>query len=65
MASIAFEHHLEPFVYETIKLAGDGRVPSVCMDTMHETARKTGAMAVLLFPSFCVFAKSFRPKGCP
>ena len=65
VASVAFEHHLEPFVYENIKVAGDGRVPSLCMDSMREAARRTGAMAVLLFSELLRVYEIFQAQGVP
>src|ERR1700684_3717483 len=48
LLAIAFDHHLETFVYENLMLVGDGHVPATQLDNLHESARKTAALAILL-----------------
>jgi SAM-dependent methyltransferase len=61
----AFDHHVEPFLYENLKLAGDGLVPGAWLDNMRESARKTGGRAVLLSSELLRICEIFEAEGVP
>ena len=62
----AFDHHVDPFLYENLKLAGDGLVPAAWLDNHARHARGNREEWRFYFsPSFCAFTKSLRPKACP
>jgi hypothetical protein len=61
----AFDHHVDPFLYENLKLAGDGLVPAAWLDNMRDTARKSGGMAVLFFSELLRIYEIFEAEGVP
>ena len=65
LLAIAFDHHVETFVYENLKLVGDGHVPSAQLDNLHESARKTAALAILLSSELLRIHEIFERHGVP
>jgi hypothetical protein len=61
----ALYHHVEPFLHENLKLAGDGLVPTAWLDNMRDSARKTGGMAVLFFSELLRIYEMFEVEGVP
>jgi SAM-dependent methyltransferase len=61
----AFDHHVEPFLYENLRLAGDGLVPAEWLDNMRESTRKTGGMAVLYSSELLRIYEIFEAAGVP
>lgn len=64
-AAIAFDHHVETFLYENLKLAGDGLVPADWLDNFRESARKTAGMSVLLSSELLRIHEIFEHQGVP
>jgi hypothetical protein len=65
VVAIAIDHHVETFVYENLKLVGDGRVPAAWLDSLQERARKTGGMSVLCFSELVRIHEMFEMAGVP
>jgi len=63
--AIAFEHHVETFVYENLKLVGEGHVPAARLDNLHESARKAAALAILLSSELLRIHEIFERHGVP
>src|SRR5580698_6185412 len=61
----AFDHHVDPFLYENLKLAGDVPVPAAWLDHLRDTARKSGGMAVLYFSELVRIYGIFEAEGVP
>ena len=64
-AAIAFDHHVETFLYENLKLAGDGLMPADWLDNFRESARKTAGMSVLLSSELLRIHEIFEHQGVP
>ncbi len=65
VTAMAFEHHVEPFLHENVKLAGDGLVPAERLDHLRESARKAGGMAVLFSSELLRIHEIFETEGAP
>ena len=63
--AIAVDHHVETFLYENLKLVGDGLVPAAWFDNLHERARKTAGMSVLCFSELVRIYEIFEVAGVP
>jgi hypothetical protein len=59
----ALDHHVEPFLYENLELAGEGLVPPAWLDNLRENARKTGGMAVLFSSELLRICEIFDTEG--
>ena len=65
VVAIAFEHHVEIFLYDNLQLAGDGLVPAVCLENLRESRRKTGGLALLLSSELLRIHEIFEREGLP
>jgi Uncharacterised nucleotidyltransferase len=65
VAAIAFDNHVETFLYENLQVAGDGLVPAAWLDNLRESARKTGGLAVLLSSELLRIHEIFELEGVP
>jgi Uncharacterised nucleotidyltransferase len=65
VVGIAFDHHVETFFHENLKLAGDGLVPAEWLDNLRERARKTAGMSVLLSSELLRIYEIFEKEGVP
>jgi Uncharacterised nucleotidyltransferase len=63
--AIAIDHHVETFLYENLKLVGDGLAPAAWFDNLQERARKTGGMSVLCFSELVRIHEIFETAGVP
>ncbi len=61
----SFDHHVEPFLYENLTLAGDGLVPVEWMDHIRESTRKTAGMAMLFTSELLRIYAIFEAEGLP
>ena len=61
----AFDHHIDPFLYENLKLAGNDLVPPAWLASIRDTTRKSGGMAVLYFAELLRIYEIFEAEGVP
>jgi hypothetical protein len=48
VVATAFQHHVASFLYENLRLTGEGLVPTVWLDSMRQYARESSRLALLL-----------------
>lgn len=65
VTATASEHHLEPFVYENLKLARNGLVPEAWLNNMRERASKTAGLAVVLSSELLRVCEVFEVERVP
>src|ERR1700676_2119589 len=49
VAATAFEHHVASFLYENLRLSGEGLAPIIWLDAMRQYTRESSRLALLLF----------------
>ena len=62
---IAFDHHVDPFLYGNLKFAGEALVPAVWLENMRNTARKSGGLAVMYFAELLRICEIFDAQEIP
>jgi hypothetical protein len=65
VTAIAFDHHLETFLYENLKVADEGLVPAAWLDDLRERARKSAGLALLLSSELLRIYEIFEMTGVP
>jgi hypothetical protein len=65
VAVTAHDHHVETFLHENLKRAGDGLVPAEWAANLHESARKAAGMSVLLSSDLLRISEIFEKEGVP
>jgi putative nucleotidyltransferase-like protein len=62
IVNLACEHHVAPFLYEHLKLAGEGLVPAQCLDQLRQRARESSGLALVLVAELLRIQKLFEAE---
>ncbi len=65
VAAIAFEHHVAPFLYGNLRVAGEELVPSASLDRLRQRTRESSGMAMVLLTELLRIHELFEAEQFP
>ena len=64
VVAAAFQHHVAPFLYENLRLAGEELVPPIWLESLRERAREASGLALLLLSELLRIHEIFEREQC-
>jgi len=64
VVAAAFQHHVAPFLYENLRLAGEELVPPIWLESLRERAREASGLALLLLTELLRIHEIFEREQC-
>jgi hypothetical protein len=61
----AFQHHVASFLYENLRLSGEGLAPAILLDSMRQYTRESSRLALLLLSELLRIHEIFEAEQLP